>query len=133
VGRNIRKHILLKSVLNSNYNAIKPSRNNEVFTIETISDNCFLVKITTQDNKVLIYKQNSTISVFEAPINPIVSNQLIDYLGECFPDTPVKYCFLTHHHPDHAGGVKSFKEIDAVVVTSAGDVDYITQLANYPF
>jgi hypothetical protein len=133
VGRNIRKHILLKSVLNSNYNAIKPSRNNEIFAIETISDNCFLVKILTQDNKVLIYKQNSNISVFEAPINPIVSNQLIDYLSECFPDAPVKYCFLTHHHPDHAGGVKSFKEIDAVVVAPAGDVDYISRLANYPF
>ncbi|MDR1200881.1 MAG: MBL fold metallo-hydrolase [Tannerellaceae bacterium] len=75
------------------------------------------MKILTQDNKVLVYKQNSSISVFEAPINPIVSNQLIAYLGEYFPDYPVKYCFLTHHHPDHAGGVKSFKEIDATSIS----------------
>jgi hypothetical protein len=132
-GKNIKRHISLVSVSDTIRNGYISVQNAETFEMDTLSNNCFLIKITSQNNKVLVYKYNKNLYVFEAPLNPIVSNQLIDYLNKQFNNTPVAYCFLSHHHPDHAGGVKSFKEIGVKIITSAGDMDYISQLANYPF
>lgn len=47
-----------------------------------------------------------------------VGRRLLDAVRATVPDKPVRYVVLTHHHGDHAGGVRPFIAAGATIVTS---------------
>ncbi len=98
------------------------------FELDSIATNIYLVSLLDIDNKVLVAVSDSYISVFEAPVNPEITKELIFFIQKQF-QLPIKYCYLSHHHPDHAGGVKSFGELeDCTIVTSKNTFNYISSL-----
>ena len=56
------------------------------------------------------------IAVVDAPWYPERSDTLLRLLEERWPDLPVRYIVMTHHHLDHSGGFGSFVEADATLV-----------------
>ena len=60
------------------------------------------------------------------------SERLVSYLGEAWPDKPVRYVVLTHHHEDHAGGVRAFVAAGATVLGPASAVDVARRLVELP-
>ena len=56
------------------------------------------------------------IAVVDAPWYPERSDTLLRLLGERWPELPVRYIVMTHHHLDHSGGFRSFVEAGATVV-----------------
>ena len=56
------------------------------------------------------------IAVVDAPWYPERSDTLLRLLEERWPDRPVRYIVMTHHHLDHSGGFRSFVEAGATLV-----------------
>jgi glyoxylase-like metal-dependent hydrolase (beta-lactamase superfamily II) len=45
------------------------------------------------------------------------------------PGKPVRYVVPTHHHDDHAGGVRHYAAANAVIVTTPGNRAYLERMA----
>ncbi len=49
------------------------------------------------------------------------SDAFLARLRTQFPNKPVKYVVISHHHGDHMGGVRAFADAGATVIVPAGD------------
>ena len=56
--------------------------------------------------------------VIEAPLYPERGEALIAWIAERFGDKPITHVVATHHHADHAGGLRAFVAEGATVVAS---------------
>ena len=54
-----------------------------------------------------------------------LSENLVDYLAEQFPDRPIAAVVLTHLHDDHAGGARAFAAAGGRVFAPAPHADFI--------
>ena len=70
------------------------------------------------------------ILAFDASVNRAVSAQAIAQMKEAVPDKPIRYLVLSHHHDDHAGGLRAFIDEGATVVTTAANRSYLEQMAS---
>lgn len=58
----------------------------------------------------------SFIAVVEAPYTETQSKVLARLIREQFPDKPIQYAVVTHHHYDHTGGVRGLAALGATVI-----------------
>lgn len=63
-------------------------------------------------NGLLYMNQNEAV-VMDTPPNDEISEQLLDWISEEFPDTKVKAVVINHFHSDCLGGLKAFHEAGA--------------------
>ena len=70
------------------------------------------------------------ILAFDASVSRTVSAQAIAQMKEAVPDKPIRYLVLSHHHDDHAGGLRAFIDEGATVVTTAANRSYLEQMAS---
>jgi glyoxylase-like metal-dependent hydrolase (beta-lactamase superfamily II) len=66
----------------------------------------------------LAIELGSQIVVAEAPADDARSRVVIAEIRKLIPGKPIKYIINTHHHHDHAGGVRTYVAEGATVVTS---------------
>jgi len=57
------------------------------------------------------------VVVVEAPLNEERSRALVAKIDEIIPNKPIRFVVNTHHHFDHAGGLKTFGDLGATIVT----------------
>jgi glyoxylase-like metal-dependent hydrolase (beta-lactamase superfamily II) len=69
-------------------------------------------------------EQKDHVVLVEAPLNEERSKALIAKLGELFPGKPVKYLINTHVHFDHSGGLRTFVDAGATIVTHKLNAPY---------
>jgi glyoxylase-like metal-dependent hydrolase (beta-lactamase superfamily II) len=69
-------------------------------------------------------EQKDHIILVEAPLNEERSLAIISKLAEIAPNKPVKYLVNSHVHFDHSGGLRTFVDADAVIVTHELDKPY---------
>jgi len=105
------------------------SRKEEKISIDTLSDGLFVLKLRDYNNKVLVSEHKAFLAVYEAPISIKIGNEIVLFLNKKFKNKPIKYCFLSHHHPDHAGAVGVFARQNARIVTTKGNVSYFDKLS----
>jgi glyoxylase-like metal-dependent hydrolase (beta-lactamase superfamily II) len=53
----------------------------------------------------------------------------INKAREMFPNKPIKYVVVTHHHDDHSGGLRSYIAEGVTVVTTAKNKAYFERMA----
>jgi glyoxylase-like metal-dependent hydrolase (beta-lactamase superfamily II) len=71
----------------------------------------------------LVIATNTYLVVVDAPNDDGQSKQTIDLATAKYPGKPIKYLILTHHHVDHAGGMRAYAAAGATVVVGPGDGD----------
>ncbi|HLH90461.1 MAG TPA: MBL fold metallo-hydrolase [Xanthobacteraceae bacterium] len=64
----------------------------------------------------LIVEMKDGLVIFDAPCCAEQSRAVIAAAHEKFPDKPIKYVVLTHHHMDHTGGTRAFVAEGASVI-----------------
>jgi glyoxylase-like metal-dependent hydrolase (beta-lactamase superfamily II) len=64
------------------------------------------------------------VVVVEGPLNDEYAGAVVAETKRLFPDKPIRYLVNTHHHSDHAGGVRAF---------AAEGVPILTHEINKPF
>ena len=102
----------------------------ETFIFETIAPNIDLIKIPIQNNKSLIVQFADHLALFELPQGMELQKQLMQEIKKRYPTKPLRYLFVTHHHPDHAGGLRAYSSLPVTLVTTQGNKDYFEKLLN---
>jgi glyoxylase-like metal-dependent hydrolase (beta-lactamase superfamily II) len=71
--------------------------------------------------------QQDHIVVVEAPLNEARSTAVIAKVKETIPNKPIRYLVNSHHHFDHSGGLRTYVDEGATIVTHALNKPYYEQ------
>lgn len=69
-------------------------------------------------------EQKDHIVLIEAPLNEARSLAVIKKIAEISPNKPIKYVVNSHVHFDHSGGLRTFVDLGATIVTHDLDKPY---------
>ena len=72
------------------------------------------------------------ITVIEGPLDDTRSNAVIAAAKKVIPNKPIRYLVNTHHHWDHAGGVRAFAAEGATIVTQESNKDFYERIVLAP-
>jgi glyoxylase-like metal-dependent hydrolase (beta-lactamase superfamily II) len=72
------------------------------------------------------------VTVVEAPQNEDRSIAVIAEVQRLTPNKPIQYVVNTHHHFDHAGGLRTYVAQGATVVTHEANRDFYQNVFFYP-
>jgi glyoxylase-like metal-dependent hydrolase (beta-lactamase superfamily II) len=68
----------------------------------------------------LIVEMRDYLIVFDAPVTDGQSNWTIAAAQAKYPGKPIRYVVMTHHHMDHAGGIRAYAAQGATIVVGQG-------------
>jgi glyoxylase-like metal-dependent hydrolase (beta-lactamase superfamily II) len=77
-------------------------------------------------------EQDGGVVIVEAPLYPERSEALLDWAATQFPTKPVSHVVASHHHMDHAGGLRAFVARGIPVVTSAHSETFLREVFRAP-
>lgn len=89
----------------------------------------YLIPMNKWNTKAVVADLDDYLVVFEPSSNPEAGYALLGYLNRAFRGKKIRYCVISHHHPDHMGGIRPFIENGTTIVTTKGNKDYIDALA----
>ena len=75
---------------------------------------------------------NDFLAVVEAPQNEARSLAVIAELRRRVPDKPIRYVVNTHHHADHAGGLRTYVAQSATAITHAANEEFYNDVFLHP-
>lgn len=79
------------------------------------------------DLKILFVVFEKFILAAGAPFG--ISDAVMDKIKEIVPGKPIRYVVPTHHHSDHAGGLRSYIAEGITIVTTPGNKSFVEELA----
>lgn len=82
---------------------------------------------------VLFVDFSDHIFVMEAPGNDRVSQQAIEQIKKTIPNKPIKYVAVTHHHDDHAGGIRAYMAEGATLIIVPGEEAFLKKVSAVRF
>ncbi|HEU4767716.1 MAG TPA: MBL fold metallo-hydrolase [Pyrinomonadaceae bacterium] len=82
---------------------------------------------------VLFVDFNDYVFVMEAPGNDRTTSQAIEQIKKTIPGKPIKYAAVTHHHDDHAGGVRAYMAEGATLIIAPGEETFFKKVSAYRF
>ena len=81
----------------------------------------------------LIVEMKDHLVVFDAPVSDWQSNWVLGAAKAKYPNKPVKFLVLTHHHMDHAGGLRAYAAQGATLVVGQGTGAHYRRVLAAPF
>ena len=78
----------------------------------------------------LVVEQPTRLVVIEAPQNATRSRAVLDTLRSRFPTKRVAFAVNTHHHWDHAGGLREYMAAGVPVATHRRNVEFVRDIAS---
>ena len=81
----------------------------------------------------LLVEMRDAIVAFDAPVSDGHSNWVLGAAKSKFGGKPVKYLVLTHHHMDHAGGLRAYAAQGATLIVGKGTADHYRRVLASPF
>lgn len=72
------------------------------------------------------------LAVVEAPYTEAQSKTLLRLLQTEFPNKPIRYVAVTHHHYDHIGGVRGLAAVGATILVEQGHEPALRALLDSP-
>jgi glyoxylase-like metal-dependent hydrolase (beta-lactamase superfamily II) len=89
--------------------------------------------VTGGSHHSLLVEMRDHLIVFDAPVSDGHSRWVLDTAKVKYPGKPVKYLVLTHHHMDHAGGLRAYAAQGATIVTGRGTAPHYRRVLAAPF
>src|SRR5574341_151931 len=80
----------------------------------------------------LVVDQGTRLVLVEAPLSALRMEAVLDTLRSRFPTKPVGLVINTHHHWDHAGGLRAVLAAGVPVVTHARNTSFVRSIATAP-
>lgn len=91
-------------------------------TSEKLADGVYY--LTGGTHHSLAIEQTDHITIIEAPLNEERSLAVISKAKELIPNKPINFLINTHAHFDHAGGLRTFVDEGAAIVTHSPNQAY---------
>ncbi|MBZ5660668.1 MAG: MBL fold metallo-hydrolase [Acidobacteriia bacterium] len=82
-------------------------------------------------NSVLV-EFSDFVAVVEAPNNEARSLAVIDEVNRLVPNMQIRYLVNTHHHMDHAGGLRTYLSQGTTIITHESNKQYYLDIMFYP-
>lgn len=82
---------------------------------------------------VLAVGMKDHVFVMESPGGDNVSKQAIAEIKKIFPGKPIKYIAVTHHHDDHAGGIRTYIAEGATLIGLPGEKAFFEKVSKSRF
>lgn len=89
----------------------------------------YIIPLIKWNAKAVVADMDDYLIVFEPPAEPDAGYAILSHIKKAFRNKPVRYCVISHHHPDHMGGIRPFIENNSAIVTTKGNKPYIDALA----
>ncbi len=81
----------------------------------------------------LVVEMKDSLVVFDAPVSDWQSNWTLSAIRAKYLNKPVKYLVLTHHHMDHAGGLRAYAASGAILVVGKGTAEHYRRVLAAPY
>ena len=81
----------------------------------------------------LIVEMKDYLVVFDAPVSDWQSNWTLSAAHAKYLKKPVKYLVLTHHHMDHAGGLRAYASDGVTIVSGKGTAEHWKRVLAAPY
>jgi glyoxylase-like metal-dependent hydrolase (beta-lactamase superfamily II) len=98
-----------------------PSAAPATLQAEKVSEGVWIVQ---GGAKSLALEMKDHIVVIEAPETEARSIAVIDAVKKAIPGKPIKYLINTHHHYDHAGGLRTYAAEGATIITHYTNIPF---------
>ena len=82
---------------------------------EKVADGVFYLRGGTHHSVAVEF--SDYVTVVEAPLNEQRSLAVIEEVKKLIPNKPIRYVVNTHHHFDHSGGLRTYVNEGATIVT----------------
>ncbi len=101
-------------------------------TVESqkLADGVWLLGGGTHNSVLVEFKD--FVAVVEAPRNEARSLAVIEEASRLVPNKLIKYVVNTHHHFDHAGGLRTYLSQGTTVITHESNKEYYLGIMFYP-
>jgi hypothetical protein len=97
---------------------------------QKLADGVWALAGGTHNSMVVEFKD--FVAVVEAPNNEARSLAVIGEANRLVPNKPIKYLVNTHHHFDHAGGLRTFLSQGTTIITHETNKQYYLDIMFYP-
>ncbi len=77
-------------------------------------------------------EQENGIVIIETPLGGYRSDLIMDWAATTFPDKPIVAAVVTHHHEDHAAGLREFAAAGATAVVHEAAADFFAHIFAAP-
>lgn len=95
---------------------------NDIYTVDNAQET---------DYKVMFIAFDEFILIAGAPLG--ISESVIEKIKETIPGKPIRYVVPTHHHSDHAGGLRSYIAEDITIITTPGNKNFVETFSETSF
>ncbi len=97
---------------------------------QKLADSVWLLAGGTHNSVLVEFRD--FVAVVEAPLNEERSLAVMEEVGRLVPNKPIRYVVNTHHHFDHAGGLRTYLSQGTTIVTHESNRDYYLQILFHP-
>jgi glyoxylase-like metal-dependent hydrolase (beta-lactamase superfamily II) len=97
---------------------------------QKLADGVWLLGGGTHNSMLVEFKD--FVAVVEAPQNEARSLAVIEEANRLAPNKLIKYVVNTHHHFDHAGGLRTYLSQGTTVITHESNKQYYLDIMFYP-
>jgi glyoxylase-like metal-dependent hydrolase (beta-lactamase superfamily II) len=97
---------------------------------EKVADGVYYLKGGTHHSVVVEFSDHAAL--IEAPLNEQRSLAIIAEVKKLMPNKPIRYVVNTHHHFDHAGGLRTFVDAGATIITHESNSKFFSAALSAP-
>jgi glyoxylase-like metal-dependent hydrolase (beta-lactamase superfamily II) len=95
--------------------------------VRKLAENVYLIQ--NLGNRVLFVGFSDHVLVFEAPLPQSSAFAVMDAVKKTVPGKPIRYVAFSHHHDDHAGGLRPYIASGVTIVTTPTNRRFVEQVA----
>jgi glyoxylase-like metal-dependent hydrolase (beta-lactamase superfamily II) len=97
---------------------------------DKVADGVYYLKGGTHHSVAVEFSDHAVL--IEAPLNEQRSLAIIGEVKKLMPNKPIRYVVNTHHHFDHSGGLRTFVDAGAAIITHERNSKFFASALSAP-
>jgi glyoxylase-like metal-dependent hydrolase (beta-lactamase superfamily II) len=111
----------------------QPRVEDALLPVHDLGKGAYIIDLPPSDSRSLLIAFSDFAVIVEAGDRSELSARLLATADHMLPHKPVRYVTMTHHHPLYANGIRPYAQRGITVLTTAGNVSYLRDLATRPY